>query len=46
MLLKKNNKNKDKNVRALINLNSKVDEIYFIYSKKLDFYIKKFNISL
>lgn len=46
ILPKKNNNNKDKNVRALIDLSSKVIIINFIYIIKLGFCAKKINIGI
>ena len=40
----KNDKNQDKNIRALIDSGSKVNTIYSAYTTKLDLYIRKINV--
>ena len=37
----KNNKEEDKNIKALINLSSNINIMYSIYNTKLGFYAKK-----
>lgn len=41
-----NNKNKDKDVRFLIDLNSKINAIHSAYAIKLGFYTKKIDVNI